>query len=144
GEATMTSRFRHALPILLVAALLAVPAASAHGGDVPSRHRLRAPLTGENFYFVMADRFENGRTDNDLGGLPADRLVSGFDPPAKGFFPGGGLAGIRERLAYIRGLGTTALWLTPSFKNKAVQLEDGPSAGYPGYWIPDFPPVAPH
>ena len=140
----MTSWFRRALPVLLAAALLAVPAASAHGGDVLARHSLRPPLTGEDFYFVMADRFENGRTDNDLGGLPADRLVSGFDPTAKGFYHGGDLAGIRQRLAYIRGLGTTAIWLTPSFKNKAVQLEDGPSAGYHGYWITDFTQIDPH
>jgi alpha-amylase len=141
----MRSWLRRVLPVLLGAALLAVPAtASADSGDRGARHSLRAPLTGDNFYFVMADRFENGRTDNDLGGLPADRLVSGYDPTAKGFYHGGDLAGIRERLGYIRGLGTTAIWLTPSFKNKAVQLEDGPSAGYHGYWITDFTQIDPH
>jgi alpha-amylase len=141
----MRSWLRRALPIVLAAALLAVPAAaSARPGDDQARHSLRAPLTGENFYFVMADRFENGSAGNDLGGLPADRLVSGFDPTAKGFYHGGDLAGIRQRLAYIRGLGTTAIWLTPSFKNKAVQLEDGPSAGYHGYWITDFTQIDPH
>jgi glycosidase len=141
----MRSWLRRALPILLATALLAVPAAaSARPGTDQARHSLRAPLTGENFYFLMADRFENGTTGNDLGGLPADRLVSGFDPTAKGFYHGGDLAGIRQRLAYIRGLGTTAIWLTPSFKNKAVQLEDGPSAGYHGYWITDFTQIDPH
>jgi len=141
----MRSWLRRALPILLATALLAVPAAaSALPGTDQARHSLRAPLTGENFYFLMADRFENGTTGNDLGGLPADRLVSGFDPTAKGFYHGGDLAGIRQRLAYIRGLGTTAIWLTPSFKNKAVQLEDGPSAGYHGYWITDFTQIDPH
>jgi alpha-amylase len=142
----MRSWLRRALPILLGAVLLALPtvASAQGGGSAAARHSLRAPLTGENFYFVMADRFENGRPDNDLGGLPADRLVSGFDPTAKGFYHGGDLAGIRQRLAYIRGLGTTAIWLTPSFKNKAVQLEDGPSAGYHGYWITDFTQIDPH
>ena len=38
----------------------------------------------------------------------------------------------------------TSIWLTPSFKNKAVQLEDGPSAGYHGYWITDFTQIDPH
>ncbi len=42
------------------------------------------------------------------------------------------------------GLGTTSIWLTPSFKNKAVQLEDGPSAGYHGYWVTDFTQIDPH
>ena len=49
-----------------------------------------------------------------------------------------------ERIDYIQGLGTTSIWLTPSFKNKAVQLEDGPSAGYHGYWITDFTQIDPH
>ena len=142
----MRSWLRRAVPVLLGAVLLALPSAAAAqgGGGAAARHSLRAPLTDESFYFVMADRFENGRTDNDLGGLPADRLVSGFDPTAKGFYHGGDLAGIRQRLSYIHGLGTTAIWLTPSFKNKAVQLEDGPSAGYHGYWITDFTQIDPH
>ena len=52
--------------------------------------------------------------------------------------------GSRTKLDYIQGLGTDAIWLTPIFKNKAVQLEDGPSAGYHGYWITDFTQVDPH
>jgi alpha-amylase len=109
-----------------------------------ARHSLRAPSTNDDFYFVMADRFENGDTDNDEGGLGNDPLVSGFDPTKKGFYNGGDLAGILQKLDYIQGLGTTAIWLTPSFKNKAVQLEDGPSAGYHGYWITDFTQIDPH
>ena len=142
----MRSWLRRAVPILLGSVLLAVPSAASgdEGGSGDARHSLRAPLTGESFYFVMADRFENGRAGNDLGGLPPDRLVSGFDPTHKGFYHGGDLAGIRQRLSYVRGLGTTAIWLTPSFKNKAVQLEDGPSAGYHGYWITDFTQIDPH
>ncbi|MEV0403214.1 alpha-amylase family glycosyl hydrolase [Actinoallomurus sp. NPDC050550] len=105
-------------------------------------HSLRSPT--ENFYFVMADRFKNGDTANDTGGLGNDRLVSGFDPTDKGFYNGGDLKGVASKLDYIQGLGTNAIWLTPSFKNKAVQLEDGPSAGYHGYWITDFTQIDPH
>ena len=128
--------------VALVVFLLTLAGPAWAGGD--ARHSLRAPVTGESFYFVMADRFENGSTANDLGGLPADRLVSGFDPTARGFYHGGDLKGLLDRIDYIRGLGTTAIWLTPSFKNKAVQLEDGPSAGYHGYWITDFTNIDPH
>ena len=113
-------------------------------GAVEALHSLRSPVTDENFYFVMADRFENGDPSNDLGGLPADPLKSGFDPTSKGFYNGGDLAGLLDRIDYIQGLGTTSIWLTPSFKNKAVQLEDGPSAGYHGYWITDFTQIDPH
>ncbi|MCY1138079.1 alpha-amylase family glycosyl hydrolase [Actinoplanes sp. Pm04-4] len=131
------------LAAVLAGGVISAPAA-ASGGGLPGRHSLRAPVTDENFYFVMADRFDNGSTANDQGGLGADPLVSGFDPTKKGFYNGGDLAGLLRRIDYIKGLGTTSIWLTPSFKNKAVQLEDGPSAGYHGYWITDFTQIDPH
>ena len=44
-----------------------------------------------------------------------------------------------------RASGTTAIWLTPSFKNKPVQGDAGAeSAGYHGYWITDFTQIDPH
>ena len=115
-----------------------------HGGHASAEHSLRSPVTDENFYFVMADRFRNGDPTNDRGDLGADPLVSGYDPTKKGFYNGGDLEGILDQLDYIQGLGTDSIWLTPSFKNKAVQLEDGPSAGYHGYWITDFTQIDPH
>ncbi len=127
-----------------VLVLVAPGVAAADRGDRGARHSLRAPVTDESFYFVMADRFENGTTANDAGGLGSDRLVSGLDPTHKGFYHGGDLRGLLDRIDYIQDLGTTSIWLTPSFKNKAVQLEDGPSAGYHGYWITDFTQIDPH
>ncbi|MCM4080940.1 alpha-amylase family glycosyl hydrolase [Paractinoplanes hotanensis] len=139
---------RRKLAVLLSAVLaggvISAPAHASGGGGLQGRHSLRSPVTDENFYFVMADRFDNGSTANDQGGLGADPLVSGFDPAKKGFYNGGDLAGLLRRIDYIKGLGTTSIWLTPSFKNKAVQLEDGPSAGYHGYWITDFTQIDPH
>ena len=106
---------------------------------------LRNGLTKERFYFVMADRFANGSTANDRGGLSGDRLSTGFDPSDKGFYHGGDLKGIINRLDYIKGLGTTAIWLTPSFKNQPVQGSGADaSAGYHGYWITDFTKIDPH
>ena len=106
---------------------------------------LRKDLTRENFYFVMADRFENGTTANDTASIEGTRLDHGFDPTSQGFYHGGDLQGIIERLDYIEDLGTTAIWMTPSFKNKPVQGEAGTeSAGYHGYWITDFTQIDPH
>ena len=100
---------------------------------------------GQQFYFVMTDRFANGDPSNDTGGLTGDRLVTGLDPTDKGFYHGGDLAGLRSRLDYIEGLGTTAIWLTPSFLNKPVQGSGADvSAGYHGYWITDFTRIDPH
>jgi glycosidase len=110
-----------------------------------ARASLRSSLTRERFYFVMADRFANGSTANDEGGLTGGPLSTGFDPTAKGFYHGGDLKGITAKLDYIKGMGTTAIWLTPSFKNKPVQGAPGEeSAGYHGYWITDFTQIDPH
>jgi glycosidase len=107
-------------------------------------YRQRLP-EDEVIYFVMPDRFDNGDPSNDRGGLAGDRLRTGFDPADKGFFHGGDLKGLTNRLDYIQGLGVTAVWLTPIFKNKPVQGEPGhESAGYHGYWITDFTQVDPH
>jgi glycosidase len=106
---------------------------------------LRRPLTDERYYFVMADRFANGSRGNDTGGLTGDRLQTGFDPTDKGFYHGGDLKGLIGKLDYIKGLGTTAIWLTPAFKNRPVQGTPGnESAGYHGYWITDFTTIDPH
>ena len=50
-----------------------------------------------------------------------DRLRTGFDPTDKGFYHGGDLKGVIDKLDYIQGLGTTAIWLAPIFKNRPVQ-----------------------
>jgi glycosidase len=110
-----------------------------------TRASLRSSLTRERFYFVMADRFANGSTANDRGGLTGGPLSTGFDPTAKGFYHGGDLTGLTSKLDYIKGMGTTAIWLTPSFKNRPVQGAAGQeSAGYHGYWITDFTQIDPH
>ncbi|MBE1874750.1 pullulanase-type alpha-1,6-glucosidase [Myceligenerans pegani] len=106
---------------------------------------VRQPGSDERFYFVMTDRFANGDPSNDDGGLDGGPLETGFDPTNKGFYQGGDLAGLAQNLDYIEGLGTTAIWLTPSFLNRPVQGEgDDVSAGYHGYWITDFTRIDPH
>jgi pullulanase-type alpha-1,6-glucosidase len=99
----------------------------------------------EQFYFVLPDRFANGNPANDRGGLTGDRMTTGYDPTDKGFYHGGDLQGLINKLDYIKGLGTTAIWLAPVFKNKPVQGSGAnASAGYHGYWITDFTQVDPH
>ncbi|WP_418277742.1 pullulanase-type alpha-1,6-glucosidase [Isoptericola jiangsuensis] len=106
---------------------------------------VRQAGSDERFYFVMTDRFANGDPTNDTGGIEGDRLDHGFDPTDKGFYSGGDIAGIRDRLDYVEGLGTTAIWLTPSLLNRPVQgTGDDVSAGYHGYWITDFTRIDPH
>ncbi|SCG45185.1 pullulanase-type alpha-1,6-glucosidase [Micromonospora coxensis] len=99
----------------------------------------------EQFYFVLPDRFANGDKRNDTGGLTGDRLRTGLDPKDKGFYHGGDLKGVMDKIDYIQGMGTTAIWLAPVFKNRPVQgTGSDVSAGYHGYWITDFTQVDPH
>jgi glycosidase len=124
------------------ALVLCAPALAA----TPSTQSYRARLPqDEVIYFLLPDRFENGDKANDRGGLAGDRLRTGFDPTAKGFYHGGDLKGLINRLGYIQNLGATAVWLAPVFKNKPVQGPPGhESAGYHGYWVTDFTQVDPH
>jgi len=137
----MLDRGRTALAfaVLLAAATPALAAPPAKGG-----YRARTPEQ-EIVYFVLPDRFENGDPANDRGGLTGGRLETGFDPTATGFYHGGDLKGLTRRLDYIQGLGATAIWLGPIYRNKPVQGPPGhESAGYHGYWITDFTDVDPH
>lgn len=121
----------------------AVMASEAPAWSSPSL-RDRLP-SDEIIYFALPDRFANGDLANDHGGLAGDRLKTGYDPTDAAFYHGGDLAGLTARLDYIQGLGATAIWLGPIYKNKPVQGAAGQeSAGYHGYWIVDFTDVDPH
>lgn len=126
----------------IIAMALAGTAAAPAAPAADYRQRL---AEDEIVYFMLPDRFENGDPKNDTGGLKGDRLITGFDPTHKGFFHGGDLKGLMNRLDYIQSLGATAIWLSPVFKNKVVQGPKGQeSSGYHGYWVTDFTQVDPH
>ncbi|BCL20030.1 pullulanase-type alpha-1,6-glucosidase [Streptomyces tuirus] len=128
-------------PLAAGAATPPAPPSDAELAAEPARH----DATREQFYFVLPDRFANGDPRNDKGGLTGSRLATGYDPTDKGFYQGGDLKGLTKRLDYIKGLGTTALWMAPIFKNRPVQgTGANASAGYHGYWITDFTQVDPH
>lgn len=134
------------------AVTLAACSTVAGGQDVKStvitaealRDADRLPVD-EIVYFMLPDRFENGDVANDTGGFVGGKLDHGFDPTDKAFYQGGDLKGLTSRLDYIQGMGATAIWLGPIYKNKPVQGGPGQeSSGYHGYWITDFTDVDPH
>ena len=81
-------------------------------------------------YLMMPDRFANGNLQNDnIAGMleGADRS----DPNAR---QGGDLQGVIDHLDYIKNLGMTAIWFTPTFENDMP-----PSYGaYHGYAATDM------
>ncbi len=152
----MVGRPRHHATALAVALLTAVlpplaPRAAAEGAPPPpsdarlAQEPARPAASREQFYLLLPDRFADGSPANDRGGLTGDRTATGYDPTDKNFFQGGDLRGVIDHLDYIKGLGTTALWLAPVFKNKPVTVRDGKTIGnYHGYAITDFTRVDPH
>lgn len=102
---------------------------------------INRPIRDDLFYFVMTDRFSNGDPANDQGSPTQPIFSGGFDPTSDRKFHGGDLKGLKNKLDYIKGLGVSALWMTPFMGNKVLQ---GDVAGYHGYWIVDFLGVDPH
>ena len=124
------------IPALLLAALIAGRSrAAGDGPPMVSVPRFIHPGSGQVVYFVLTDRFFNGSPANDTGGIAGGPDASGFDPTRISHFHGGDFVGLTSKLDYIKGIGATAVWITPPFRNKPMQAG---SAGYHGYWILDF------
>ena len=97
----------------------------------------------EMIYFVMLDRFANGDTSNDQGGLIGAPGVTGFNPADPGFYHGGDIQGLIKKIPYIKSLGFTAIWVTPVVRQQTMAV-DGNSTAYHGYWGVGFDEVDPH
>lgn len=80
---------------------------------------------GAIMYQIFVDRFRRGDTSNDVLddeylyiGLPVRRIEDWNEPPSTfdvGYFYGGDLPGVREKLRYIRNLGVSAIYFNPLF-----------------------------
>ncbi|WP_245808320.1 alpha-amylase family glycosyl hydrolase [Deinococcus hopiensis] len=85
-------------------------------------------------YLTLPDRFNNGTTSNDNAGAP-----NCFNKASATKFHGGDLAGLRQQLGYIKGMGASTLWTTPVYA-QVGEVNGGTSnaaCGYHGYW-PNF------
>jgi glycosidase len=121
------------------------------------RKPVRHPVVDEVLYFTIPDRFENGNRRNNCGdydgrcrrdGVEEEVLTHGYLPSQKGYYHGGDLEGLRDRLPYLDDLGISSIWVGPIFANQPTQTDTtdlfGHSAGYHGYWILDYLRVDPH
>lgn len=93
---------------------------------------------GATVYFVITDRFANGRTDNDHAyGRKSD------GDQEIGTFHGGDFAGLTERLDYLEKLGVNAIWVSPPVEQIHGWVGGGDQGdfrhyGYHGYYALDF------
>ncbi|MGH9819001.1 MAG: alpha-amylase family glycosyl hydrolase, partial [Pyrinomonadaceae bacterium] len=92
--------------------------------------------TDDVIYQLIPDRFANGDPANDD---PA-RSKGSFDRAKPQSYHGGDLQGVADKLAYLKSLGATALWLTPLYDNY-----DKPDINaYDGYGVTDLYSVDEH
>jgi glycosidase len=108
----------------------------------------------EVLYFLMLDRFSDGREDrffDNFGNLVQGGTTPLFDPAvdahnaplddwrhAGGGWCGGTLRGLATKLGYLKRLGVTAVWISPVLKQVAF------APTYHGYGTQDFLDVDPH
>jgi glycosidase len=87
-------------------------------------------------YLIMPDRFANGNPANDSFADLQDNVADRQNPYAR---HGGDLQGVTQKLDYLKGIGVTALWLTPVLENNMPRMTEGPyvMSGYHGYWTTD-------
>ncbi|HRQ65995.1 MAG TPA: alpha-amylase family glycosyl hydrolase [Xanthomonadaceae bacterium] len=118
-------------------AVLALAGSPSAGGEDLRLHVQSPDWRDQIVYFVMIDRFDDGEPSNN------DQGTGEFDPADHRKYSGGDLAGIARRIDYIRGLGATAVWITPPVAN---QWWDGELryGGYHGYWAEHFMKVDAH
>jgi glycosidase len=121
------------------------------------REPVRHPFEDEVLYFAIPDRFNDGDPSNNCGDFAGvcvagdtqeHVLEHGYLPGDKGYYHGGDIEGLRQKLPYLEDLGISAIWVGPIYANKTVQPDStnlyGMSSGYHGYWILDFLRVDPH
>jgi len=101
-----------------------------------------AEFRDQTLYFIVIDRFYDGDPQNNIGKDSAT-----YDATHKEWYKywGGDLLGIIKKLDYLRGMGISAVWITPVFDqvDTLVQLAV-PMAPYHGYWAKDFKRIDEH
>ena len=121
-----------------------------------AHHPSPAAWEDQVFYFMMVDRFSDGREDGYLGldGNPVAGTTPALTPADRGSalatpesaaawreagarFVGGTLAGLTSKVGYLRRMGVTALWVSPVFR-QVTGMES-----YHGYGIQDFLEIDP-
>jgi len=78
-------------------------------------------------YFLMIDRFNDGNPGNN------DQGVGEYDPGRNSAYSGGDLAGLENKINYIKNLGATAVWITPTVAHQWWSIGSN-YGGYHGYW----------
>lgn len=96
-------------------------------------------------YEIITDRFVDGdSTNNNPSQSPGlyDATKTNWQT-----YWGGDLAGIQSKMSYLKGLGVTAIWISPPVDGDNLNTYGSPNtpmAGYHGYWTRDFQRIEEH
>ena len=96
-------------------------------------------MRGDTIYMIMVDRFYDGDPTNNTAVNPYQYSA---DHTEWGKYFGGDLEGVRQKLDYLKGVGATAIWVTPCCQNDPYLLAGG--TPYHGYDMMDLYRVEPH
>ena len=113
--------------------------------SLPRQGRFQGFSSDDAIYLLMPDRFANGDPGNDDPAMSKGLL----DRTKSRFYHGGDLRGVIDRLAYLKDLGVTAIWLNPWYDNvnhpNQRETYDGQAiTDYHGYGAVDFYAVEEH
>ena len=112
---------------------------------LPAAGRFQGFSNDDAIYLIMPDRFANGDPANDD---PAS--APGLHDRSKPrYYHGGDLAGIIQRLPYLKDLGVTTVWMTPVYDNanrlnERERYDNLPITDYHGYGAVDLYRVDEH
>ncbi len=94
-------------------------------------------------YEIITDRFYNGDTSNDNPAVSAG-LFDATQTNWRAYW-GGDLAGITAKMSYLKGMGVTAIWISPPVDNRNLNTSStGVDAPYHSYEARDFKRVEEH
>ena len=120
-------------PLTVRTALGSAKAPFTVSAQLPVMGRFQGFGVDDVVYLLMPDRFANGDTTND--GTPKSPNI--LDRNTARFYHGGDLAGVRQKLPYLKQLGITAIWMNPIYDNNdgtdTLEVYDKqPTTGYHG------------
>ena len=105
--------------IILLVILIMCASNTAYSADLDS-------WKDQILYFVLLDRFYDGNKTNCKKVDRTDLLS----------FHGGDIAGLEQKLGYLKELGITGIWVSPFLKNRPDSFFG--QEAYHGYWPYDF------
>jgi len=83
-------------------------------------------------YFILTDRFFDGNSENNFN----------IDKTKEKTYHGGDLAGIIQKIDYLKNLGINAIWISPIYDNRDNEFFG--AWAYHGYWVKDFENIEEH